>query len=264
MSGNVEAQRARARLFDREAERYDRTRPSYPDDLIDDVLGSSPQGLTVLDVACGTGIASRALVKRGAQVLGVELNPRMAEIARRQGVETEVSAFETWDPAGRMFDRVTCAQAWHWLDPVVSIRKVTSVLREGGRVCLFWSIGSYPDDLADEMHATYERVAPLGSSGLTIGYGWNRASAPTEDLRPVADALDACDELGEPQMTTFPWSRVYSRDEWVDELLSHSDHAALEPELRQRVVDEVGRTIDRFGGSFRLSYVSILISATRA
>ncbi|HVS44442.1 MAG TPA: class I SAM-dependent methyltransferase, partial [Candidatus Dormibacteraeota bacterium] len=112
--------RDRARLFDREAERYDRARPAYPAALIDQVLGPSPRGLSVLDVACGTGIASRQFAQRGARVLGIDLNPAMAEIARRHGIPTEVAEFEAWDPAGRTFDVVTCAQAWHWLDPEVS------------------------------------------------------------------------------------------------------------------------------------------------
>jgi 2-polyprenyl-3-methyl-5-hydroxy-6-metoxy-1,4-benzoquinol methylase len=106
-------ERERAKLYDRQAECYDLCRPTYPDALIGDVLGSSPLGLSVLDVACGTGIASRLMAERGAQVLGVELNTGMAEIAERHGIPAEVAAFETWEPAGRTFDRVTCAQAWH-------------------------------------------------------------------------------------------------------------------------------------------------------
>jgi 2-polyprenyl-3-methyl-5-hydroxy-6-metoxy-1,4-benzoquinol methylase len=108
-------------LFDREAERYDRCRPPYPDALIDDLLGPKPEGLDVLDVGCGSGIASRLMAQRGAKVLGVEVAPRMAEIARSHGIDVEVGAFEDWHPAGRTFDRVTSAQAWHWLDmPVAS------------------------------------------------------------------------------------------------------------------------------------------------
>ena len=62
--------RERSKLFDREAERYDRYRPTYPAALIDDLLGPKPEGLDVLDVGCGTGIASRLMVQRGAKVLG--------------------------------------------------------------------------------------------------------------------------------------------------------------------------------------------------
>ena len=49
----------RSRLFDQQAEAYDRFRPTYPDAVIDELLGPVPAGLDVLDVGCGTGIASR-------------------------------------------------------------------------------------------------------------------------------------------------------------------------------------------------------------
>jgi SAM-dependent methyltransferase len=254
----------RAKLFDREADRYDRTRPSYPDQLIDHILGRSPGGLSVLDVACGTGIASRQLAQRGAQVLGVELNPRMAEVAERHGICTDVAAFESWDPAGRTFDRVTCAQAWHWLEPDVSTAKVASVLRPGGRLCVFWNVGGYPDDLADALHATYQRALPSDAPRVTMGYAANRASDPAFLLSGVSQQLRRSGRFGESQLQTFPWTRTYARDEWLDELQSHSDHAALEPDVRQRLIDQIGKTIDDFGGSFDMPYVATLITAARA
>ena len=257
-------QRDRARLFDGEAERYDRIRPGYPGAVIDDVLGPSAHGLSVLNVACGTGIAARQMARRGAQVAGVELNGRMAEIAERHGIPTEVAAFETWDPAGRTFDRVTCAQAWHWLDPEVSADKAASLLRPDGRLCLFWNVGHYPDDLADALQAAYQRVLPPGSLRLMIGYGTGGAGDPAADFGVVAEALRGRRGLAEPRMATFPWSSSYTRDQWLDELLTHSDHLALPPGVRDGLLAEIGATIDRFGGTFQMPYLTILVSATRA
>ncbi|HEY1346050.1 MAG TPA: class I SAM-dependent methyltransferase [Streptosporangiaceae bacterium] len=256
--------RDRARLFDREAERYDRTRPGYPGALIDGVLGPSPQGLSVLDVACGTGIAARQMARRGAQVAGVELNAGMAEIAERHGIPTDVAAFETWDPAGRTFDRVTCAQAWHWLDPEVSAGKAASVLRPGGRLCLFWNVGRYPDDLADALQAAYQRVLPPGSPRTVIGYAADRAGDPAADFGAVGEALGGCAGLTQPRTASFPWSRDYTRDQWLDELLTHSDHLALAPGVREDLFAEIGTVIDRFGGAFRMPYLAVLVCVTRA
>ncbi len=164
----------------RQAEAYDRFRPTYPDAVIDELLGPVPAGLDVLDVGCGTGIASRQIAQRGAKVLGVELGPRMAEIARSHGVEVEIAAFEGWDAAGRTFDRVTSAQAWHWLDLPVATAKAASVLRPGGRLGLIWNAGCQPDDLADALEGVYESVVPPGGHRLFRGYAANRPS----DLRP--------------------------------------------------------------------------------
>jgi SAM-dependent methyltransferase len=253
----------RATLFEREAERYDRSRPAYPEALITEVLGPSPQGLSVLDVACGTGIASRMMAQRGAQVLGVELSPGMAEIARRHGITAEVARFETWDAAGRTFDRVTCAQAWHWLDPGVSAAKAASLLRPGGRLCLFWSVGHYPDDLAEALQAVYRRVIPPDVPQLMIGYATNRGGADAAHLQAGADAIRGAGMFGDPKTATYPWSLAYTRDQWLDQLSSHSDHIALAPDLRQQLLNELAPVIDSFGPTFQMAYVSVLISATR-
>lgn len=53
-------------------------------------------------------------------------------------------------------------------------------------------------------------------------------------------------------MKSFPWSRAYAPDQWIDQLLSHSDHAALTPEVRQNLFNEICTTIDGFGGTFVL------------
>jgi SAM-dependent methyltransferase len=263
MSGGPEP-RDRARLFDGAAERYDRTRPGYPDELIDEVVGPAPDRLAVLDVACGTGIASRAMARRGAGVVGVELNAGMAAIARRHGIAAEVSAFESWDPAGRCFDLVTCAQAWHWLDPETSVPKAASVLRPGGRLCLFWNVGRHPDDLAEALRAAYQRIVPPGRPGPVVGYAASRPGDPAPDFGPVAERLGRCPGLSDPTTASYRWSHTYTRDQWLDELLTHSDHLALPPPLRDQLLAEVGSTVDRFGGSFEMPYLSVLITATRA
>src|ERR1700691_3837027 len=111
-----------AESFGTDPERYDRTRPRYPGALVDRIVATSP-GRRVLDVGCGTGIEARQFQAAGCTVLGVEPDPRMADFARRTGVEVEVATFETWDAAGREFDAVVAGTAWHWVDPVAGAAK---------------------------------------------------------------------------------------------------------------------------------------------
>jgi SAM-dependent methyltransferase len=204
------------------------------------------------------------MAARGAQVLGVDLNPGMAAVAARSGITTEIGSFDTWDPAGRTFDRVTCAQAWHWLEPRSSADKAAALLRPGGRLCLWWNIGHHPDDLADALAAAYTEALPPGSPIPTIGYGAYRSDRSTLDYAVVVDALAACDALTTPELQPFPWTRTYTSDEWVDELLSHSDHTALPPEQQEPLLDAVARTIDGFGGSFQMTFVATLVTAAPA
>jgi SAM-dependent methyltransferase len=253
----------RSRLFDQQAEAYDRFRPTYPDAVIDELLGPVPAGLDVLDVGCGTGIASRQMAQRGAKVLGVELAPRMAEIARGHGVEVEIAAFEGWDAAGRTFDRVTSAQAWHWLDLPIATAKAASVLRPGGRLGLIWNAGCQPDDLADALEEVYASVVPRGGHRLFRGYAANRSSDVKTGLGSEIDAVSAVPDFGAPTEKWFPWTRAYQRDEWLDQLVSRSDHAALEPAVRDRLFEAIGAAIDDQGGSFVMNFETVLITATR-
>src|SRR5258708_23640313 len=107
--------RARAGSFGAVAEAYDRFRPRYPDALFDDLVAG--RALHVVDVGTGTGIVAEALRARGCEVLGVEPDALMAAYARGKGLDVEVATFEDWPARGRVFDLVTCGQAWHWVDP---------------------------------------------------------------------------------------------------------------------------------------------------
>jgi len=255
--------RERSKLFDREAERYDRYRPSYPDAVIDDLLGPKPEGLDVLDVGCGTGIASRLMTQRGAKVLGVEVAPGMAEIARSNGIDVEISAFEDWNPAGRSFDRVTSAQAWHWLNLPVATAKAAAVLRPGGRLCLIWNAGFPSDDLADALDEVYATVLPGGVHTVFRGYAANRSTDARSGLDKELAAIAAAADFGAPTERWFPWTKTYERDQWLEQLLSRSDHTALDPPVGDLLFEAIGTAIDDVGGSFVMNFETVLITAIR-
>jgi SAM-dependent methyltransferase len=124
---------------------------------VDWIVAASP-GPDVLDVGCGTGIAARQFQAAGCHVLGVEPDARMAEFARRSGVQVEAATFEAWDPAGRAFHAVIAGQAWHWVEPVAGAAKAARVLKPGGRLAVFWHVFQLPSNVADAFAAVYRPV----------------------------------------------------------------------------------------------------------
>ena len=150
--------RGRAESFGSIAGLYDRYRPAPAPEFVDDLVALKPA--QVLDIGCGTGKVARELTRRGLDVLGVELDERMAGIAREHGLEVDVSAFETWDDRGRTFDLITCGDAWHWIDPVRGWRKIGRVLRPGGTVVRFWNHNEVDEPLRSALLAVHDRVLP--------------------------------------------------------------------------------------------------------
>lgn len=253
-------QRQVAEGFGADAYRYDRARPTYPVDLVERVIAASP-GSDVLDVGCGTGISARLFAAAGCQVLGVDPDPRMAELARRGGTETEVAKFEDWDPAGRTFDTVVAAQAWHWVDPVAGAAKAAAVLRPGGRLAVFWNAFDPPKDLREAFAGVFRRVLP---DSAPAGF-WARPAVDTyrAGCARVADVIRQAGTFGEPEEWLSSWERPYTRDEWLD-LVPTTGGFTRHPEaVQQELLDGLGAAVDAAGGTFTMSCTTIAATAAR-
>jgi SAM-dependent methyltransferase len=244
--------RARAESFGAEAERYDRVRPRYPPELYAELLaGGATQ---VLDVGCGTGIAALGFRARGASVLGVEADERMARVARGHGLEVEVAPFERWEPRGRSFQLLVAGQAWHWVDPLAGAHKAASVLEPGGRIGLFWNFGVPARALRERLADVYARREPrLQRDSVLLG-------ARDERLENTGAALAATGRFTPAEELSWSWRRRYTTAEWLEQLLTHSDHHALAPERRAALLDELAAVLADSGG-LEMTYQTRLVTA---
>jgi len=238
-----------------DAARYDRARPRYPDDLIGRVVAASP-GVEFLDVGSGTGIGARQYKAAGCTVLGVDVDARMADFARQTGVEVEIGKFEDWDPRGRTFDAVVAGQAWHWVDPVLGARKAAQVLRPHGLLALYWHVFDPPSRIGTAFDEVLQRVAPdapLQNPGLELQQA---------NLKRALEGIRTANGFGEPEQWRYEWQRQYTREEWLDHLLTTGTLTLLAPEQLATVVDAVGTAIDSIGGGFTMDYVTLAVAAT--
>ena len=246
-----------AESFGSDPERYDRARPRYPDAMVDRVATSAP-GPDYLDVGCGTGIDALQLQAAGCRVLGVEPDARMAEFARRKGVETEVATFEEWDPAGRTFDAVVSGQAWHWVDPVAGAAKAAEVLRLGGRLAVFWNVVQPPVELAEAVAAVYRDVLPELPMFHEVKPALDGYSVMFEN---ASDGIRRSGAFGEVERWRFDWEHAYSRDEWLDFVPTAGGHSRFPPETLEALLSGIGAAIDSVGGVVAASYATVVVTA---
>jgi SAM-dependent methyltransferase len=219
--------RERAESFGSIAGLYDRYRPTAAPEFLDELAALKPR--RVLDVGCGTGKVARALLDRGLDVLGVELDERMAQLAREHGVEVEISGFETWDDRGRTFDLITCGDAWHWIDPVRGWRKIGRVLRPGGTVARFWNHHEVEEPLKSALEAVYREVLPEIEHGSSPRHG--------------------SDDDPRVEHRSYPWVRTHTADEWVALISTYSVNQTLEPQRLARLQRALHAVIVEHGGT---------------
>ncbi|MEV7182889.1 methyltransferase domain-containing protein [Kitasatospora sp. NPDC093102] len=212
-----------AASFGAVAAAYDRGRPGYPEELFDELerlWGRELKGARVLDVGAGTGIATRLLAARGADVVAVEPSAGMA--AQFQAVSPHLPVVRGGGDDlpfhDGSADLVTYAQAFHWTHPEKSVPEVVRVLRPGGAVAAWWNVF---DETVPWVRARGERLS-AALSGRYHGY-----QGVAGLIAPAADAGL------EVSRTKLRWQRQVPVDQVVDNLTSRSYFASLAPEQRE-------------------------------
>jgi SAM-dependent methyltransferase len=247
--------RERAESFGAAAQRYDRLRPGYPAELVD-WLTEAGAGRAV-DVGCGTGQLTRRLQDAGWDVIGVEIDDRMAAVAASHGVAVDVSRFEAWDGVGP-FDLITSAQAWHWIDPSVGYAKAHGLLRPGGRLALIWNSYHYDPSVIDVFVDVIGRHAPdLLDYSVPVG-----VSSPDYEQLDANTIAGLGSLFGPLETVSFDHQRTQSVANWLDEMGTHSPVARLDAQLRSALDAElVDRLTEATGGELLVRYRARVTSA---
>jgi SAM-dependent methyltransferase len=253
-------------VFGEIAALYDRYRPGYPAELVDELIersGIEPGG-RALEVGAGTAKATLLFVQRGISVLAVEPSAEMAEVARRNlgdypEVEIVQSDFEHFDAVGERFPLLYSAQAWHWVTPGLGLERARAALSDGGVLAPFWNQDVWtPSPLRDELAAIYDRVVP----DMRAENSWHPSAEPDED-RWIAE-ISETSGFNDPEVKLFHWSRDFTAEGYVDLLATYSRIHLLDHGLRAELLAEIRDAIERHGGTLTMPIVTRLCLARAA
>ncbi len=205
-------------LFDPLVEFYDAARPEYPDAHFDELAAITRplEGARVVEVGAGTGIATRALRRRGALVLPVDHGGAMLRRLQARGgaFPTAVQADAHALPVRSGWADLVCyAQAWHWTEPERACAEAARVLHPGGSLAVWWNLVR-PDglDWLDRQHARIEAANP----------GWGRGE---HHNRPWVAEFGALGWSVEAAVT--PWVRTLPLEDYLVWMHSKSYVAAI-------------------------------------
>ncbi len=185
---------------------YDAARPSYPDRLFKDLewlAGRELAGADILEVGAGTGIATRALLVRGARVIPVDHSSGMLGRLRERtpGIAAVRADGEALPFSDAVAGLVCYAQAWHWVRVPVAAAEAARVLRPGGALALWWN------DVDGEDLRWWERQQQRLEA---MSPGYRRAYR----TRPWSDELRWTGLFTEVVTVSGRWSRTLPLDRY--------------------------------------------------
>jgi SAM-dependent methyltransferase len=243
-------------VFGEVADLYDANRPSYPQQLIDDLLDGAhvSPATRVLEVGAGTGKATVLLAARGARVLAIEPSAEMAAVARRNcapysGVEIVESDFERWEPAGETFPLLCCAQAWHWIDPELRYRCARAALSPGGLLAAFWNRPAWgPSPLREALKDVYRRIVP----DLPADGSLHPATESPDRDEDWMQEIAAAQRFRSPEIRFYGWGTRYSAGDYARLLATLSEIRLLSADQREVLLRGVRAAIAGHGGTLAM------------
>jgi len=151
--------------FSNRVKDYVRYRPSYPAELIGHLRAHAGLGPAseAADVGAGTGIFTRLLLETGARVFAVEPNDAMrgaaeAELSGHPSLTSVKGTSEQTGLEDGSVDLITCAQSFHWFEPVATRREFRRIARPRAWCALVWNMLAKDDsEFARDFHGISEK-----------------------------------------------------------------------------------------------------------
>jgi SAM-dependent methyltransferase len=215
---------AARRGFERQADAYERGRPTYPQPVIDWLarhLELAP-GRTAVDVGAGTGKLTRALTLFGPELIAIEPVAGMRSV-----LERELPSVRVLDGTAELIplpkgvaDALLVGQAFHWFDAPAALREFHRVLRSGGRLALVWNVR----DRSQPLQRAIDQITEP-----------RRGDTPSQADRDWRAAVTESGQFRLRDELRLPFELPVARDTFMDRIMSVSFIAALEESGRHEI-----------------------------
>jgi len=231
------------------ASEYEKYRPTYPDEMFDDIFNYSNAGREdkILEIGCGTGQATSGLVNREYKnITCIELGDKLAQLTAEKfkshtSLKVINTSFEEWDGEGSPFKLAVSGTAFHFIDPQFGYRRVRELLEDSGAIGFFWTIHvPMYDEIHNEIRSHYKEFAPhLDDSTL---------QTPEETINERKAITERTGNFKRIEVKEYSQILSYTSSDYISLLNTNSKHRQLSEPDRNNLLNRIKNSIDRSGG----------------
>lgn len=236
------------RTFNTDEYNYDKSRPTYPKELFNDIFNyiNLSENSNALEIGIGTGQATLPFLNNGCNVTAVELGYNLARYCVQKYLHFDNfsiinSDFIEADLPEKSFDLIYSATAFHWIPKDSGYTKVKSLLKSDGAVALFWN-HPFVSNKNDKTN--------LASMSVYKKYRPNDKTPAEFDSTKCQEQINELKKYGFTHIKSKVYKRIrkLSSEEYISLIKTYSDHNALPEEVRKAFEKDMKKAIDDVGG----------------
>ncbi len=251
-----------SKRFDEAADYYDQYRPSYPQALIDKIIGESKleDSAQILEVGAGSGKATALFVDRGYRLTCIEPGANLAAIGEKKFQKTQQVKFittrlEHWQEEPDTYDLAISAQAFHWVPKPIGYHKCAKSLKDNRYLCLFWNM--YLNDLSDV--GRHLRDVCKGYGVLLL----NTKEEIEKRIKTIVQEIEDSSVFNIPNVYQFPWSVDHNVEEFICFLKTGNGYLGLEEDRREELNNQLEQIFHKAGGMITRKFICVLFMAQK-
>jgi ubiquinone/menaquinone biosynthesis C-methylase UbiE len=131
--------------FTDKVDNYDKFRPNYPQEILLELKRYNfSKNSIVADIGSGTGKLTQLFLENGNKTYAVEPNDNMRNKADIlfKNISNYISINGTAEDStllDKSIDCITVGQAFHWFDPIKTIKEFKRIIKDNGILALIWN-----------------------------------------------------------------------------------------------------------------------------
>lgn len=151
--------------FGKLSQAYSAARQGYPKEVIDSVVHFMDKDAKILDLGCGTGIATLQLGQNGFDVFACDYDNKMIEEARKyseKNIHYYIADVKSLPFDNKAFDLVTAFGAFHWFCDELSVNEIRRVMRPDTFLYIVNKndVGNFKKDFSQIVYSIIDKKIP--------------------------------------------------------------------------------------------------------